>query len=412
MLSEKDNERLTRVGPGTPMGNLLRRYWMPVAISAEVDDVPRHKRLLGEDLVVFRTPGGKVGVVQDRCSHRRTQLTVGIVEADGIRCGYHGWKFGLDGKCLEQPPEPRMIPRADIVAYPAEELGGLVFCYMGPQPAPLLPRYDLFVMENCLRDVGWSHYKFNWLQAMENAVDPYHGEWLHGHFMNAVRARQGKPPVRHYARKHAKVGFDAFDYGIIKRRLLEGQREEEEDGWRIGHPLVFPNMVKIGGAGFQQFQIRVPMDDTNIWHLWYTIYTPPGKVPEQKVVPGYQVPIEDENGEPIVDFIDGQDAEAWGRQGPIADRTKELLGHADTGIAIYRQMLKENIERVEAGQDPMAVQRDAAKNRVIELPVEKSKNFADDKAYIAGILNAQAVCYSPQNKMLKELFGVADTVRA
>ncbi len=411
MLSEKDNERLTRVGPGTPMGNLMRRYWMPIAISSDITEKPVHRRLLGEDLVVFRTTTGKVGVVQDRCSHRRTQLTVGIAEADGIRCGYHGWKFALDGRCLEQPPEPRMIPRADITAYPAEELGGLIFAYLGPKPAPLLPRFDLFVMDGVIRDIGWSHYKFNWLQAMENAVDPYHGEWLHGHFMNSVRAREGKSPVTHYAKKHVKVGFDAFEYGIIKRRLLEGQSEATEDAWTIGHPLVFPNMVKIGGGGFQQIQIRVPMDDENIWHLWYTIYKPDGQLPEQKTVPGYQVPIEDEHGEAILNFIDGQDAEAWGRQGVIADRTRELLGHADVGIAMYRQMLKEQIENVEANRDPLGVVRDAARNVVIDLPVERTKPFSDNKTYIAGILNAQAVLYSPLNGMLKDLFGVADTVR-
>jgi len=411
MLSEKDNERLTRVGPGTPMGNLMRRYWMPIAISSDITEKPVHRRLLGEDLVVFRTTTGKVGVVQDRCSHRRTQLTVGIAEADGIRCGYHGWKFALDGRCLEQPPEPRMIPRADITAYPAEELGGLIFAYLGPKPVPLLPRFDLFVMDGVIRDIGWSHYKFNWLQAMENAVDPYHGEWLHGHFMNSVRAREGKSPVTHYAKKHVKVGFDAFEYGIIKRRLLEGQSEATEDAWTIGHPLVFPNMVKIGGGGFQQIQIRVPMDDVNIWHLWYTVYKPDGQLPEQNTVPGYQVPIEDEHGEAILNFIDGQDAEAWGRQGVIADRTRELLGHADVGVAMYRQMLKEQIENVEANRDPLGVVRDAARNVVIDLPVERTKPFSDNKTYIAGILNAQAVLYSPLNGMLKDLFGVADTVR-
>ena len=411
MLSEKDNVRLTRVGPGTPMGNLLRRYWMPIAISSEITDKPVHRRLLGEDLVVFRTTTGTVGIVQDRCSHRRTQLTVGIAEADGIRCGYHGWKFALDGRCLEQPPEPRMIPRADITAYPAEELGGLIFAYLGPKPAPLLPRFDLFVMDGVLRDIGWSHYKFNWLQAMENAVDPYHGEWLHGHFMNSVRAREGKSPVTHYAKKHVKVGFDPFEFGIIKRRLLEGQEEATEDAWTIGHPLVFPNMVKIGGGGFQQLQIRVPMDDENIWHLWYTVYKPEGALPVQQSVPGYNVPIEDENGEAILSFIDGQDAEAWGRQGVIADRTRELLGHADIGIAMYRQMLKEQIDNVEANRDPLGVVRDASRNAIIDLPVERTKPFSDNKTYIAGILNAQAVLFSPLNGMLKELFGVVGTVR-
>jgi len=408
MLTGDENERLTRVGPGTPMGDMLRRYWMPIAVSVDVTDKPVKRRLLGEDLVVFRAGNGQVGIVQERCSHRRTSLTVGISEEDGIRCGYHGWKFALDGRILEQPAEPRLNTRASITAYPAQELGGLVFAYLGPQPAPLLPAYDLFVMDNCMRDIGHATLGFNWLQAMENAVDPYHGEWLHGHYMNAVRAREGHAPVKHYAKKHIKVGFDAFDYGIIKRRLLEGG-DESEDGWAIGHPLVFPNMVKIGGAGFQQLQIRVPLDDEHYWHIWYTVYTPPvTQLPKQDFVPAYEVPVFDAQGEYIVSYIDGQDLAAWGGQGVIADRTKETLGASDVGIVMYRRMLQEQLQKVADGQDPLCVIRDPAKNRYIQLDVEKTKPFSDNRTYISGILNAQAVLYSPINDQLKDLFGVSE----
>lgn len=408
MMSKEENERLTQVGPGTPMGNLLRRYWMPIAISEDVTDAPVHRKLLGEDLVVFRTPEGQLGIVDERCAHRRTALTVGMSETGGIRCGYHGWKFGFDGEVLEQPAEARLNTRVSIKAYPAAEQGGLIFAYMGPQPTPLLPRYDLFVMENCVRDVGHSVLDFNWLQAMENSVDPHHAEYLHGHFMNIQRKRAGKSEVSHYAAKHAKVAFDRFPLGIIKRRLLVGG-SEEEDGWKIGHPLLFPFMLKIGGSGFNQFQIRVPIDDVSTWHLWYTVYTPPvDNLPRQAVVPGYDVPLFDAKGEAILDFIDGQDVHAWRGQGVIADRTQEILGASDLGLVLYRRMLQEELAKVERGEDPIGVFRDPAANQYVEIPVEKTKPFTDPRTYIRGILEAQAVRYSPQNQRLRELFDVVN----
>lgn len=123
MLTKEDNDRLTRVGPGTPMGELMRRYWLPIAISADIGERPVARRLLGEDLVVFRSGDGKVGVVDRQCKHRRADLLVGVCEKSGIRCGYHGWMYAHDGKVIEQPAEPRLNPRVQIKAYPAQELG-------------------------------------------------------------------------------------------------------------------------------------------------------------------------------------------------------------------------------------------------------------------------------------------------
>src|SRR5262249_53971205 len=121
VLTREQNELLTRIGPGTPMGELWRRYWMPIAISNDVTDRPVARRLYGEDLVVFRTLDGEVGVVDERCPHRRTSLAVGICEKDGVRCGYHGWKFSPDGRCIEQPAERRLNPNQRIKSYPAQE---------------------------------------------------------------------------------------------------------------------------------------------------------------------------------------------------------------------------------------------------------------------------------------------------
>ncbi len=407
MLTTEENERLTRVGPGTPMGNLLRRYWMPIMPSSELDRKAVPRRLLGEDLVVFRDGDGVVGVVEKHCPHRRADLSVAVVEQSGIRCGYHGWRFVQDGRCVEQPAEPRLNPTMRIGAYPAQELGGLVFVYMGPLPAPLLPRFDMFVWGDVLRDIGQARLDFNWLQAMENSVDPYHVEWLHAHFMNFWRRLDGTEEVEILAKKHARVGFDPFEYGIIKRRVLVGQTEEDDD-WKVGHPLVFPLMLRVGGGGVDQFQIRVPIDDTTTWHIWYTTYRPEGALlPAQPVVPSYEVPLRDAQGNWILDFADGQDIAAWAGQGPIADRTKEHLGASDRGVVMFRQMLRDQLDRVEAGLDPLGVVRDADINARIDLPMEKDK-YGDSKAFVRQLLTSQAIRYSPQQPLLYSLFGYGD----
>ena len=163
MLDAERNETLTRVGPGTPMGDLLRRYWYPVEISSRL---PAHDlskvRLLGEDLVLYRLSDGSVHLLEDRCPHRGTALSYGIVEPEGIRCPYHGWLFDGRGSCLEQPGEPAdstFAERVTACAYVARELGGLIFAYIGPEPVPTLPRYDLFCWEDAIRDVGYARIR-------------------------------------------------------------------------------------------------------------------------------------------------------------------------------------------------------------------------------------------------------------
>jgi 5,5'-dehydrodivanillate O-demethylase len=412
MMTVEENERITRVGPGTPMGALLRRYWMPIAISAEVHERPVAKRLLGEDLVVFRSGDGKVGVMARHCPHRRADLAVGVIEEHGLRCGYHGWMFAHDGRCMEQPAELRLNPRMRATAYPAEELGGLIWAYMGPQPAPLLPRFDLFVWDDAMRDIGHTMLDFNWLQAMENSVDPHHVEWLHGRFMNFHRRLEDddKPQVQVLSKKHLKVGFDAFEYGIIKRRVLEGGTEEDDD-WKIGHPLVFPTILRVGGGGLDQFQIRVPIDDTHTWHIWYTTYRTGAKHPPQAVVPSYFVPLFDEQGKRILDFVDGQDIAAWAGQGVIADRSQENLAASDVGVALLRRMLREQLDRVEKGLDPIGVVRDPALNVRIDLPMEKNK-YGHGGDFRNELMEFQAIRHSPIREEVRRLYAEGEKLAA
>lgn len=399
---------LTRVGPGTPMGELLRRYWHPVAASSELDvGQTRPVRLLGEDLVLFRTSDGALGLLEDRCPHRGSALRCGVVDHESIACPYHGWRFDRNGQCIGMPAEPgvrpRMLQRAQARSFLVEELGGLVFAYLGPCPAPLLPRYDLYVWEGVLRDIGRAVIPCNWLQIMENSVDPTHVEWLHGHHLAAVRSRSGQSMPTHYRRHHLRIGFDVFDLGIVKRRVLEGGSERDDD-WVTGHPLIFPLTLRVGAHRQHRFQLRVPLDDTTTAHFWYSCYSPaPGHAPvRQEHVPVYEVPWRDATGDFILDYVDGGDIMAWVTQGAIADRTREMLVSSDKGIVLYRRLLLEQIEQVRAGRDPMGVIRDPRRNACIPFAQETNK-YRSGAAFLREAIELSHARYSPLKEQILQL---------
>jgi 5,5'-dehydrodivanillate O-demethylase len=361
MLDRETNELLCRIGPGTPMGQLLRRYWMPVAPKAEIDEKGKRQiRLLGEDLIVFRDGGGRYGLAAEQCSHRGASLFYGRVEEDGIRCPYHGWKYDVSGRCLEQPAEPADSAYKNTIrhpAYPVEELGGVLFGYLGPAPAPLLPRYDILVREEWVRRIELHPaLDCNWLQPMENAVDPAHLHWLHGFTGGAATS------------KDERIDFEIFEYGIYKYHYDEKKMEV--------HPLIFPNLLR-GPGNVAHF--RIPMDDTHTGIL-YVLYTP---VPEgnrggQCEVPySYIGPVKepyDDGGfaryRHHMKTFAGQDAMAWETQGKIADRAQEHLASSDQGVVMFRHMLRLQIEKVKKGEDPIGVIRDQEKNRIIEFKVQ------------------------------------------
>jgi 5,5'-dehydrodivanillate O-demethylase len=341
-------------------------------------------KILGEPLVLYRDRKGGYGLIEPQCPHRRMSLLYGVPEERGLRCAYHGWLFDEAGQCLEQPyeeteePESKFKNKIRIKAYPVEELGGLLFAYLGPKPAPLLPRWEIFVRADARRDIGMAVIPCNWLQIMENSVDPVHVEWLHQHFNNYARERLGSEQ-RNERLKHEKIGFDLFEYGIVKRRILEGETETDED-WAVGHPLVFPNVLLSGSTRRSTFQIRVPVDDVHTLHVWYTCYAQSGgaQAQDQDRISFYRVPVSTGHGEaePEWSFLDnnsGQDIAAWVTQGAIADRSNENLGLSDKGIILYRRLLKEQIAKMERGEDPMNVFRDPAKNVCIPLKLEEAK---------------------------------------
>jgi 5,5'-dehydrodivanillate O-demethylase len=369
------------------MGGLLRRYWHPIAAAADLEARwTLRVRLLGEDLVLYRDRSGTLGLIGEFCPHRRASMAYGIPTQRGLRCPYHGWEFEGSGRCLEMPNEPEGSTFKDKVrldGYPVQEMGGMLWAYLGPQPAPNIPRLDGFAVEGAIRLVGRAVVPCNWLQIMENSLDPVHTEWLHGHLQEFVEEQRGT----HYAisRHHEKIRFQEFPYGIYKQRLLEGQTEAADD-WTVGHPVVFPYTLAVGNAAPNwrnyAYQIRVPMDDEHTLHLWYNAYVPPpGVTAPPRLLErtwSYEVPFLDADGNYLLDCIDAQDIMGWVTQGPIADRTLERLGTTDTGIIAYRNMLVREMEKSERGEDPMGVIRGPEEHAVIVLPMEKAKHHYSD----------------------------------
>jgi len=182
MLSKEENDYLTRVGPGTPAGEMLRRYWHPIGFAAELKNRPLKRKILGEDLVLFRDDKGRYGLLQMRCSHRGTSLEFGHIEDGGLRCCYHGWLYDIDGKILEMPGEPADSTFWQRLRHPShkvQELGGVLFAYLGPEPATLLPRWDVLVREDGVRARRARTVNCNFFQMIENSVDQNHLRWLH-----------------------------------------------------------------------------------------------------------------------------------------------------------------------------------------------------------------------------------------
>jgi len=364
--TQEQNERLTRVGPGTAMGDLLRRYWQVVGTATELEQEPVQRvRLLGEDLTLFRTERGEYGLVDDVCPHRCMSLEYGIPQEAGLRCAYHGWLWAPDGHCLEQPfeetvnPEARFKDKVRIKAYPAQELGGLIFTYMGPRPAPLLPRWDVLVRDDLDAAIEIHPLPCSWLQCMDNSMDPVHFEHLHAVFGNYQRKKLGMPPAM-FPAKHIKIGFDRFEYGIMKRRLLEGEPEDIDD-WQIGHPVLFPNTLAVGEEDRPMLQIRIPVDDTTTLHLQY-VTTPREMGAPRKPVPVVRRSLFEPDGKILAVNIPKQDELAWVAQGPISQRTREHLGASDVGVILYHKMLHEEMDKVQGGQDPLGTVRDPAVN--------------------------------------------------
>ena len=231
MLSDERNRLLCEVGPDTRMGDLLRRYWQPIAAVTELDDTPtKPVRLLGEDLVLYKDLSGHYGLLERHCPHRSADLSYGIVEACGLRCNYHGWMFDASGACREQPfedidaPEIRFRDQIRIRAYRVEAKAGLLWAYLGPEPAPLVPNWEPFTWANGFVQIVFATVPCNWFQCQENSIDPVHFEWMHDNWGARLNGRND------YAPRHTKLAFDEFEYGLTYRRVREDSDETANCG--------------------------------------------------------------------------------------------------------------------------------------------------------------------------------------
>ena len=369
MLTEEKNRALTQVGLGTPMGELLRRFWMPIAGVSEFDGKSvKPIRLMGEDFVLYKDLSGTFGLIDRQCVHRRADMAYGFVEENGIRCSYHGWQYGANGGCISRPYEDLANANAarkasvSIKAHPVQVKSGMIWAYLGPQPAPLLPDWEPFNWQNGFVQIVISEVPCNWFQCQENSIDPVHFEWMHNNWTTRLKGETGP-----YAPEHKELGFENFDYGLIYKRI-RGDATKDDKLWKVGRVCMWPNAFFLG----DHFEWRIPVDDENSLSItWSFTRLPKESEPYvQDHVPTWFSPIKDEKtGQWITSHVINQDIVAWVGQGKIADRTKETLGLSDQGIVMLRRRLFADMEAVADGRDPSGLIRDPAKNINVELPI-------------------------------------------
>ena len=371
------DETLARVAPGTPGGEYLRRFWHPVAQSAVLGDLPVAIRRLGEDLVIYRDKSGEIGLLELHCSHRGTSLEFGKVEEIGIRCCYHGWLFGNDGAILEAPAEPDENPYVGKLyhgAYPTVEHQGLVFAYMGPpDKKPPFRRFETFEQDGLVFGIGerlgGNVKPCNWLQIMDNVADPVHEAYLHASVFGVQFRDVDGRPVEELCDK----GHDDYwttDHGVT----CHVARRVKDTIWVRSMEYVVPNVIQLRNMPLLPAVFPEGED---------TVGTPP-------LVTRWRVPIDDENTVEY-SFVYGQDQGAdylaepsdalatnygdrsyedrqrypgdWDAQvsqRPIAVHAIEHLGRSDRGVALVRRMIREGIETVQRGDDPLGI--DQAEN--------------------------------------------------
>lgn len=381
MLSVEENKLLTSVGRGTPAGELMRRYWLPVGVSADVDDRPQYVRVLGEDLVLFRTRAGEIGLLDAVCSHRGASLVYGCVEQSGLRCHYHGWLYDTTGRCIEQPGEMSRAAREEKVrqrAYPTQEFGGLVFAYMGPQPAPVLPRFDTLVRTDGVRKATVARMiACNYLQILENSMDPVHLPFVHG---ETIKVWAGVP----------EFTVEETEFGVRQVQYRPGPTPAERYVRSVFYILPFSRMVGIP-APEDDFStpttIRtiwaVPIDDTNT--IEFEVRFQPG-LRERKLAYKFESTPEDFDvsldqpfhqyrapATPRVvypKFFGAQDQLIQLSQGPIAQREREHLRSSDRGVVMVRKILRQAIQDVQNGKDPRGLIRGRPAEEIVSFDLE------------------------------------------
>ena len=386
MISKEQNEQMTRIGPGTPAGKLLRRYWQPVALADEMQGARpvRPVRVLGEDFVLFRNED-QYGLVERHCAHRGADLAYGRLEDGGLRCSFHGWLYDVTGKCIDTPAEPegsRLCEHIRLRACPVVERSGVLFAYLGAGEPPAFPDFDCFVAPSAYTFAFKGYWDCNWLQALEVGIDPAHASWLHKFFEDEDPATsygrqfRGTPadspmPITKLLREldRPEIRVERTSYGM---RLHTLRRISDAHTHIRVTNILFPQAFVIPmNAEMTISQWHVPVDDTGCY--WYSIFTSFGAPVDKDTMrsqrlktypaPDYKPIFARHNswgfdaGEQKQRTFTGMgfdinihDQWACESQGPIQDRTKENLGSTDKGIVLYRRLLLDAIRKNEAGE--------------------------------------------------------------
>jgi phenylpropionate dioxygenase-like ring-hydroxylating dioxygenase large terminal subunit len=389
MLSREDNELLTRTGPGTPMGSTLRRYWIPALLAWELpepDCPPVRVKLLGEDLVAFRDSDGRRGLLDEYCPHRRASLFFGRNEECGLRCVYHGWKFDVDGRCVDMMNEPEDLGFKDkirVTSYPLREAGGVLWTYMGPaglEPPP--PHFAWTQMPASHRHVSKVVQECNWLQGVEGGIDTSHVPILHRTIANDSK-RPGFKPTHPFVRgKAPELVVDLTDYGYRYAGIR--QLEGTEVFIRAYHFILPFHQLRPSRTASGQPAVAghmwVPMDDreTMVFNWEYSTSNQPltdedrlerrlGNGPldvDQTTFRSlrnrrnnYQLDRQVQKTETFtgIDGVNLQDRAIQESMGAVVDRSKEHLGPADKAIIQARRLLLEAVKTVQGGGTPRGV---------------------------------------------------------
>ncbi len=402
MLSKDENELVTRIGPGTPMGEAMRRYWMPALLAeelAEPDGPPVRVRLLGEDLVAFRDTTGQIGLLGATCPHRGASLYFGRNEECGLRCVYHGWKYDVEGNCVDMPSEPAesTFPhRIHHTAYPCAEKGGVIWAYLGP-PADRPPLTDLEWMRAPAghRQISKTYEQCNYLQGLEGGVDTAHSSFLHRLLDPSSRANRATE--RYRARAVApKLEVLTTDYGFT----YAGVRTLPDDGSQYvrAYHFVMPFHQMRAYEGYAgrpliQGHMWVPIDDEQTW-VYNWMYTRDGSAltPEEihaeetetgraadDLLPGYR-PKRNRSNDYLIDRqaqrttswtgihgVNTQDIAIQESMGPIYDRTREHLGTSDLAVITTRRLLLQAARDAADGREPLGVRGSAHQVRPAEM---------------------------------------------
>jgi 5,5'-dehydrodivanillate O-demethylase oxygenase subunit len=360
-VTSDQNERLTRYDRGTPCGELFRRYWWPVGVVSELTVLPtKAVRIMGEDLVLFKDKSGRVGLIEDHCRHRAASLLYGRVEERGIACAYHGWLYDTTGQCLETPAEPagsRFHLTVKATAYPVQPYLGLYWAYLGPAPAPLLPRCGIEDTWRVVAIEEQMELRANWLQVMENNVDGIHFPILHQEFGHHRWPDQEAPnTTRGFVDQFVSLEYHETTYGIVRQTMYpKGVGEQDA--------VIFPHICRRP----DEVSIKVPVDDTLTWKYQIMFDTHPNGAdhPIEHWVREYHVDVlKGPGGRYRMDQVAFQDITMMETQGRISDRTTWRLATSDNGVALFHEMLLREMANVEQGHDPKGVVRDPSRNEL------------------------------------------------